>query len=289
MGHATNIQTSTGLPEHIRPQMETLLRLCNQHESLELPISPTDFDSATGARTAFCWLAGDQLLGFAAMPDDPIPEPSLMVHPGHRRGGIGRALVEAIRAETARRGRDYCLIVADLASPSAAAFLAALRIPRRYSEFRLELDTAAVDRSGFPLPGLAMRLATRSDRQALIRILSAAFAKPETDVEANVDFGLDEPTRDFYLGELNGEPVGAIRIGTWDGNGDITAFGVLPEHQGKGIGRQMLREAVDQLMGMRLPRILLEVAVDNRGALGLYESCGFRVQREYGYYTLAPS
>jgi ribosomal protein S18 acetylase RimI-like enzyme len=289
MDHPVHIQTSAGLPDEIRPQMEALLQLCDQFESLELPISPTDFDSETGAKTALMWIEGDRLTGFAAMPDDPVPEASLMVHPDYRRRGIGRALVEAIRAETARRGRDHCLLVTDQASPSALPFLAALRIPHRFSEYRLELDPDAIDRSRPPIHGLAVRLATGADREALIRVLSAAFQNPAAEVEPNVDLGLTEPSRDFYLAELDGEAIGAVRIGTWDGNGDITAFGVVPEHQGKGFGRQILLEAVDRLLAMNLPRILIEVSVDNPSALGLYESCGFRVQREYGYFRLDPA
>jgi ribosomal protein S18 acetylase RimI-like enzyme len=287
MDHSNHIHSSTGLPDEIRPQMEALLRLCDRYESLELPISPTDFDSETGARTALMWIEGGQLTGFAAMPDDPVPEVSLMIHPDHRRRGIGRALVEAIRAETARRGLDHCLLVADQASPSAVGFLAAIGLPRIRSEFRLQLHPYAIDRPRSPITDLESRLATRADRSTLIRLLSAAFDSPEAEVAPNVDLGLSQPTRDFYLAELHGEPVGAVRIGTWDGNGDITAFGVMPSHQGQGIGRQMLLEAVDRLLAMDLPRILIEVSVDNPSALGLYESCGFRVQREYGYFTLA--
>jgi len=58
------------------------------------------------------------------------------------------------------------------------------------------------------------------------------------------------------------------------------------DHQGKGYGRQILLDAVDLLLSLNLPRILIEVAVDNRNALGLYESCGFHITQEYGYYTL---
>jgi ribosomal protein S18 acetylase RimI-like enzyme len=285
-GRTHHIETSSGLSDLLLSQMVTLLRTCNEHEALELPISPTDFDSDSGAQTAFAVHHGDRLIAFAAMPDDPIPEPSLMVHPDFRRGGNGRALVEAIRAETARRGAGHSLIAADLASASATAFLDALALPQRRTEFRLELNSSAIDRSRPRIAGLALRLATAIDRQTLIEILASAFAAPHEDVTRNVDLGLSQPSRDFYLAELHGDAIGAVRLGTWDGNGDITAFGVLPRRQGQGYGRQILIDSIDHLLAMDLPRILIEVSVDNRGALGLYESCGFQIQREYGYFQL---
>jgi ribosomal protein S18 acetylase RimI-like enzyme len=281
------IETCCGLPDALRPRMITLLRLCNEYELLELPISPTDFDSDSGAQTAFAIHTGERLIGFAAMPDDPIPEASLMVDPDFRRRGIGRALVEALRAETGRRNVAHSLLAADLASASATAFLNTLALRRRRTEFRLELDLSRIERARPRIPGLAIRLATPADRQTLIDVLSGAFAAAQADVEHNVDLGLNQPSRDFYLAELDGEAIGAVRLGTGDGNGDITAFGVLPRHQGKGYGRQILLDSIDRLLPMDLPRILIEVAVDNRGALSLYESCGFRIQREYGYFALS--
>jgi ribosomal protein S18 acetylase RimI-like enzyme len=288
MRNAPIVQPTSGLPDADLSSLRSLLERCNQFEALELPISPTDFDSPAGFDTAFFVRSDDHLVGFAAMPDDPTPEASLMVHPGHRRQGIGRALVDALRAECARRDVAVGLLVADQASPSALSFLKALALPFRSSEFRLQLDPSAVDQSRPHNDRLAIRIATQADRATLIRILMAAFAEPESVVGPNVDLGLAQPTRDFYLAELDGEPIGAIRIGTWDGNGDITAFGVLPQRQGKGLGRQILLDAVNRLLARNLPRILIEVSVENRGALGLYESCGFRVQREYGYYRLYP-
>jgi ribosomal protein S18 acetylase RimI-like enzyme len=288
MPDAPIVQTMSGLPDADLPSLRALLDRCNQFEGLELPISPTDFDSPAGFKTAFAVRSDGNLIGFAAMPDDPTPEASLMVHPDNRRHGIGRALVVTVRAECEHRNVASGLLVADRASPSARAFIAALQIPFRSSEFRLELDPDAVDQSRPRNDRLTVRLATRDDRATLIRILMAAFAEPKSVVEPNVDLGLTQPTRDFYLAELDGIPIGAIRIGTWDGNGDVTAFGVLPEYQGKGLGRQILLDAVNCLLDRNVPRILIEVSVENRGALGLYESCGFHVQREYGYYRLYP-
>lgn len=264
-----------------------LLETCNRHDGLAIPIFLDDLASDQ-ARTALPYRdQSGALIGFAALPNDPEPEASLMVRPDHRRRGIGRALVAAMRVELRRRGLAACLLVADAASPAATPFLAALAIPYRFSEYRLELDRSAINHSRPRHDALTLRPATEADANALVTVLAAAFAEPEIEAQANVAATFREQKRRFYLAELNGEPIGAIRAGEWGGNGDITAFGVVPTHQGKGYGRQILLDAVDLLIGHGHERIMLEVAVDNPGALGLYQSCGFRVTNEFGYYGLS--
>jgi ribosomal protein S18 acetylase RimI-like enzyme len=264
-----------------------LLETCNRHDGLDIPIYLDDLTSGR-VHTAFPYRddAG-AMIGFAALPDDPEPEGCLMVHPEHRRRRIGRGLVDEMRAELRRRGLAECLLVTDAVSPSAQPFLEALAIPYRFSEYRLELDRAAIDRSRPRHETLILRPATEADADLLVTILAAAFAESEIEARANVEITFREPSRRFYLAELAGEPIGAIRAGEWGGNGDTTAFGVAPAHQGKGYGRQILLETVDLLIEAGHARILLEVAVDNPSALGLYQSCGFRVINEFGYYGLS--
>jgi ribosomal protein S18 acetylase RimI-like enzyme len=277
--------TASLSPEE-RQGVEVLLETCNRAESIDIPIFLPDLGAGGDTRTAILVMDGGTLVGFAAVPVDPEPEASLMVHPDHRRRGIGTQLIAEIRTELNRRGLASCLLVADQASPSGRAFLATLGIPHTFSEYRLALDPGAIDRTRPRRDALTLRQATPDDAETLIRVLAAAFDEPDDHARGNVAGTFAETDRHFYLAELDGEPIGAIRVGEWGGNGDVTAFGVIPEQQGKGYGRQILLDAVDLLLPRNLPRILIEVAVENRNALGLYESCGFRIAQEFGYYTL---
>lgn len=53
---------------------------------------------------------------------------------------------------------------------------------------------------------------------------------------------------------------------------EIHTIGVDPDHQGAGIGRELLRRILDIAAG---GVVFLEVRTDNAAAIGLYESVGF--------------
>jgi ribosomal protein S18 acetylase RimI-like enzyme len=210
-----------------------------------------------------------------------------MVHPAHRRRGLGRALLAAGRAEVGRRGHSSFLLVCDEASPSGPAFATAVGGHRREAEYRLQLDRAAVDHSRRRHDALKLRPAGAEDLATLVRVLAGAFGEAAEDVRPGMTRMLQQPDRRHYFATLGDEPIGMLRVGAYEEYADITGFGVLPEHRGRGYGRQMLMDIVAGLLAEGRERIIIEVATDNRRALGLYESCGFKVVSAFGYYELA--
>ena len=64
---------------------------------------------------------------------------------------------------------------------------------------------------------------------------------------------------------------------------EILSFAVLPDFQGKGIGRQLLNQLMDTI---EVP-LFLEVSVDNKSAIYLYESAGFKIMTtRKNYYNM---
>jgi RimJ/RimL family protein N-acetyltransferase len=54
--------------------------------------------------------------------------------------------------------------------------------------------------------------------------------------------------------------------------------GLLPEHRGKGVGRQLMRRTIDAAFAFGLTRIELTVREANLNAIALYKSLGFEVE-----------
>jgi ribosomal protein S18 acetylase RimI-like enzyme len=125
------------------------------------------------------------------------------------------------------------------------------------------------------------------DAATLTRLLAASFGSPEEAEREQVSRGLAESKRRYFLAVVDGNPVGLLFAGEWEeGSAGISAFGVLPAYRGRGIGRQMLLDAVDTLLDEGWKHVLIEVVTDNERALALYRSCGFRVTTAYGFYDL---
>lgn len=64
-----------------------------------------------------------------------------------------------------------------------------------------------------------------------------------------------------------------INIDTYES--EIMTIAVRPTHQGQGLGSLLLRQMLDASDAAMVPRVLLEVEVDNEPAIGLYERFGF--------------
>lgn len=76
---------------------------------------------------------------------------------------------------------------------------------------------------------------------------------------------------------LKTPPVGFILARAIEAEAEILTFAVLPSSQGLGIGRRLLRELMSFLHPCGCEKIFLEVAVDNKAAIALYVSEGFKV------------
>ncbi|MGV2806599.1 GNAT family N-acetyltransferase, partial [Clostridium perfringens] len=81
----------------------------------------------------------------------------------------------------------------------------------------------------------------------------------------------------------NEETVGKLRVSREDGQAWIYGFSILPEYQGRGIGRKALRQVVKEQSSAGFT-VHLEVETRNDHALRLYESVGFKSVHVQDYY-----
>lgn len=99
-------------------------------------------------------------------------------------------------------------------------------------------------------------------------------------------FGSMDPTRTVHVAEIGGRIVGfagsgRARAGAPTGYaGEVYAIYVDPDHQGKGIGRILLKKAAEGLAERRLIPVIIWTLFDNPRSRGFYESRGGTVVAE---------
>ena len=273
------------LSEDDRAAVVRLAELCNRYEGLDLALNfqPSPADDTTDQ---FLYYDRGALVGFVSLYGDLEIEVCGMVHPERRRRGIGRALLGAAQAECRRRGLTSFLLVCEEASSSGKAFVAAVGAQYRYSEYRMELDAARINRPAARDERFRLRRAGPEDLELLSHLTAASFGDPVEEVRRHFAQRFQEPNQRFYIAALQDEPVGSLRLAQFDRCVYINAVGVPPAYRGRGYGRRMLVETIDMLVAEGWEQIMIEVVTENRNALSLYRSCGFKETTTYGFYEI---
>ena len=253
----------------------------------------------------FVVLDGDDVVGYAqAAVDDrggPVQVEGL-VHPEHRRRGVGTALRDVVKATT-----DGGLLVwAHGSSEGAKAFAASsgARRVRRLLQMRRDIDAATVPGAALP-DGVRIRsFEPGRDEDAWLALNSVAFAEhPEQGAltRADLDARMAEPWFDptgFLLAERDGELVGFHwtkvhpATGSAPAIGEVYVIGVAPAGQGLGMGRALVVAGLAHLASPQatadgpVSEVLLYVEADNEQALALYTGLRFSVAHVDEQYYL---
>ena len=130
------------------------------------------------------------------------------------------------------------------------------------------------------LEGLGLRQAVPEDREFALRAREAAFRPTveaaggwnETEQRALHERRFAE--QDFRVIEIDGSAAGILAMVVAEDEVKVNQLMILPEHQGKGIGRECMRLVEEDARRRRLP-VRLRVLKVNPRALAFYERLGY--------------
>jgi ribosomal protein S18 acetylase RimI-like enzyme len=136
---------------------------------------------------------------------------------------------------------------------------------------------------------ITIRLMREEDADEVRRVDSLAFGEwwrqvSGQDVElpqrtrTNVLALLEKDPEGCFVAEEDGHVVGLIFSRTWGGVGWCGTFGVLPEYQGRGIGKQLIAASLGYLRRVPARVIGLETMPESPYNLGLYVRQGFQAR-----------
>ncbi|MFD2369770.1 GNAT family N-acetyltransferase [Brevibacillus sp. GCM10020057] len=266
--------------------VKQLVNVCNEHDGIDLKVNPDMLANRSGTHTEdFLCYVGEQLVGFLGMYvfHGGEAEVSGMVHPDYRRRGIFRALQARAAKHCRTRNIPHQLFIVQRASKSGKACMEQLGASYQFSEYWMDLDSG---KTAKPAADIELRAAGPEDVETVIRLNVHGFQMDEARArEMSIRVEQEADARTFLI-FTDGKPIGKISAKVTDGEGFIYGFCVHPDHQGKGYGRRALARTIELIRAQGAERMSLEVASENSGALGLYESCGFVVRSANDYYKL---
>lgn len=238
------------------------------------------FAEVGGKATGFGYLIVEQELSrgvLIAEAEDPAVLSALVADATTKAKGFGLSVLQLDVPEGDQQRRDIC----------EAAGMSVIRT-------HLHLLRPGDQPTGITLPpGTTTRLATREDVATVTDIQNAAFTgswgySPNSEEEiAYRIFELPSSAPDpVVIVTMDGHELGYC----WahqeraDSPGMIDMVGVLPDQQGKGLGKLVTAVGIDHLISIGATPVEITVDSENEPAIHVYESVGFRLDHRSVWY-----
>jgi mycothiol synthase len=244
------------------------------------------YDGSDGGRD-FIVMTGGEIAGYAYL-DPPSGEGEvtgeLVIHPEHRRQGLGRALTGELAVAAGGHGLRLWAH-GDLPAAAALARAAGFERFRALWQMRRSLgEPLTQPLEGPALPaGRALRtFVPGQDEDEWLKLNGRAFAKhPEQGgwTRHDLDLREREPWFDpagFFIAERDGRMTGFHWTKVHDPDmGEVYVVGVDPDEQGSGLGRALTLAGLRHLRDLGVLQAMLYVDEDNVPAIRMYEGLGF--------------
>jgi ribosomal-protein-alanine N-acetyltransferase len=120
---------------------------------------------------------------------------------------------------------------------------------------------------------MTVRAWTEEDVKEIARLEAECFSDPWT--EGMLADTLRFPIYHTFLAEEGGQVCGYGCIILLFEDAELANIAVAPTHRGQGVGKRILEEMHAYAKARGAERMLLEVRVSNRNAIGLYEKYGY--------------
>lgn len=221
-----------------------------------------------------------------------------VVHPDYRRRGLATALSPYALGRAARLGAQVAHVSVAQDNGAARSLLHKLGFSfiRRHVELRLQISKARLTDS--------RRVATLcrhleyGEEDKLTHIQNQCFAgtwgfNPNNVAEIMYRLNMSNCSpKDVIFVSQEGKDVGYC----WttvvmreeaipgSGKGRIQMLGVAPEYRGRGLGKLLVLAGLSYLNGRGVEVVELTVDSENRAALAIYESLGFKTSSTTFWY-----
>lgn len=259
--------------------IEQLQKECELHDHVQLKLNWEMLRERNTENLDFFHYEENELVAFLGLyPFGSTVEVCGMVKPNERRKGNFERLFHLAMEQVGSNGYKKILLNAPAGSEAAKLFLNKQGAEYAFSEHQMEWRHTPLEETD----DILLRQATEEDFEMSVRLSVTAFGLDEDDARSMESHRFADHT-DMLMIDVNEETVGKLRVSREEGQAWIYGFSILPEYQGRGIGRKALRQVVKEQSSAGYT-VHLEVETKNDHALRLYESVGFQSVHVQDYY-----
>ena len=204
---------------------------------------------------------------------------SLVVAPMYRNIGMADALLNVLYDGLKARGAEGMLALAMESKTYGRKFLESRGYVYSFSEATLEVKAEPTSTK------ITMREVTEYDTETLVSIFVNAFGDQREESLDLIKFNTQSPELMMWVAELNGQVVGTVTTRKESDAQWITALAVSLSAQGQGIGTEILQWVKNYAHKGGEQVVMLDVEIDNKQALHVYERVGFMKNMQIDYFV----
>lgn len=281
------IKELSKLNEDITKEIKDLVLQCNKYDGLNGMMElDTSFRINKEMKTIFMMYDDSKLVSALTLfvPGNKEGEVSAMTISEYRSKGCFKALVKRAEAELKKYGVNEILFLCEAKSSHGKAAIAKQKAQYEFTEYLLKYNHSIDKKVKDYEYKIKLHKATMTDLESIIKISMAAFGDSYEGAKSLAMGMLNADNRQFFLGEIEGKFVAMGVTAIEEDGASINGLGVLPEHQGKGYGKEMLYSIIKKLVEQGAEKISIEVESQNSNAFKLYKNSGFEVESAWEYY-----
>lgn len=265
-------------------EVRRLANICQKTDGYLLPIYPHILLTPRHYPSTCMYYEKNQLLGFAGIYffyKDAV-EITLMVHPEVRRQGIAKQLINNMMPILSM------LNLNDVIFSSVPFALKNWFLEKKfaYYESEFEMVRTSKERIDIKEPKLLIQKATHHDLAILNLIDQTCFDDNLADV-SRLNQLLEDRQYKIFVGLYDKTIIAKAHIRWLDDMAKLSDIAVIPQHQGKGFGREMIAQCINYALDTQNLPASLDVQTKNATAINLYTKLNFETINQVDFWKIS--
>jgi ribosomal protein S18 acetylase RimI-like enzyme len=266
-------------------QLSELLAICQQQDGNVPNVYPHLLLQHRQYPVNLLFFQKDQLIGFLSIYFfyKNACEMALLVHPDHRRRGIGRRLIQTLISFLESQQIQRVIVT----SPQGllADWFASQGYDYDHSEYHM------IRQNKVPVlipvnPQFEIVQARMEHIPRLYELDALCFPDQHSN-HLRFEGILADREYEVLVVLRNNELIGKAHIRWFDKKATLSDIGVFTEYRGKGIGTALIAHCINLILAESIFLIDLDVETKNIDALKLYSALGFLVENATDYWQIS--